>query len=78
MRAAAGAGGAARDRTRGFGYRPAHDGIRAMAILGVFAFHTGTPLIGGFIGVDIFFVLSGFLITTLLLQEWSRRRGGVE
>jgi peptidoglycan/LPS O-acetylase OafA/YrhL len=72
MRAAAAAGGGARARTRGFGYRPALDGIRAMAILAVFAFHTGTPLIGGFIGVDIFFVLSGFLITTLLLQEWSR------
>jgi peptidoglycan/LPS O-acetylase OafA/YrhL len=72
MRAAAAADGAARDRPHGLGYRPALDGIRAMAILAVFAFHTGTPLVGGFIGVDIFFVLSGFLITTLLLQEWSR------
>jgi peptidoglycan/LPS O-acetylase OafA/YrhL len=51
------------------GYRPALDGIRAVAILAVFAYHSGTPLRGAFIGVDIFFVLSGFLITTLLLQE---------
>jgi len=54
------------------GYRPALDGVRAIAILGVLAYHSGIPLVGGFIGVDIFFVLSGFLITTLLLQEWSR------
>jgi peptidoglycan/LPS O-acetylase OafA/YrhL len=51
------------------GYRPALDGVRAIAILAVLAFHSGA-LRGGFIGVDIFFVLSGFLITTLLLQEW--------
>ncbi|MDP9226664.1 MAG: acyltransferase, partial [Actinomycetota bacterium] len=54
------------------GYRPALDGIRAMAILAVLGYHTGSSLKGGFIGVDIFFVLSGFLITTLLFQEWSR------
>lgn len=55
------------------GYQPALDGIRACAILAVLAFHGGTKLGGGFIGVDIFFVLSGFLITTLLFQEWSDR-----
>jgi peptidoglycan/LPS O-acetylase OafA/YrhL len=54
------------------GYRPALDGVRAMAILAVLGYHSGTSLKGGFIGVDIFFVLSGFLITTLLFQEWSR------
>jgi peptidoglycan/LPS O-acetylase OafA/YrhL len=53
------------------GYRPALDGIRAMAILAVLGYHSGTRLKGGFIGVDIFFVLSGFLITTLLFQEWA-------
>lgn len=53
------------------GYRPGLDGIRAMAILAVFAYHSGTFLRGAFIGVDIFFALSGFLITTLLLQEWA-------
>jgi peptidoglycan/LPS O-acetylase OafA/YrhL len=56
------------------GYRPALDGIRAYAILAVLAFHGGTKLTGGFIGVDLFFVLSGFLITTLLLQEWWKTK----
>jgi peptidoglycan/LPS O-acetylase OafA/YrhL len=55
------------------GYRPALDGIRALAILAVLAYHTGSRLKGGFIGVDIFFVLSGFLITTLLLKNGSHR-----
>lgn len=54
------------------GYRPALDGIRAVAILLVLALH-GHFLDGGFLGVDLFFVLSGFLITALLLQEWSER-----
>jgi peptidoglycan/LPS O-acetylase OafA/YrhL len=54
------------------GYRPALDGIRAVAILAVLGYHAGTALVGGFIGVDIFFVLSGFLITTLLLEEHGK------
>ena len=56
-----------------FGYVPALDGVRAFAVLAVVALHGGTHLNGGFIGVDVFFVLSGFLITTLLLQEWRAR-----
>jgi peptidoglycan/LPS O-acetylase OafA/YrhL len=73
MDAATPAGGAVRAPLRSLGYRPALDGIRAVAILAVLAFHSVVrPVVGGFIGVDIFFVLSGFLITTLLLQEWSR------
>jgi peptidoglycan/LPS O-acetylase OafA/YrhL len=72
MNAATTVGGAVRDRPRSLGYRPPLDGIRAVAILAVLGFHSGTRLVGGFIGVDIFFALSGFLITTLLLQEWSR------
>ena len=51
-------------------YIPALDGIRAFAVLAVISFHFGQRwLPGGFIGVDVFFVLSGFLITTLLVQR---------
>ena len=53
------------------GYRPALDGIRALAVFAVMLDHGGTRLVGGSIGVDVFFVLSGFLITSLLLEEWS-------
>jgi len=63
-----------RGRTVIFGYVPALDGIRAVAVLGVMLFHGGAPLAtGGFLGVNMFFVLSGFLITSLLLGEWARR-----
>ena len=59
------------------GYQPALDGVRALAISLVVLFHYPwkspfyrfNPVHGGFLGVDVFFVLSGFLITTLLLQE---------
>ncbi|MDH6199110.1 peptidoglycan/LPS O-acetylase OafA/YrhL/lysophospholipase L1-like esterase [Mycobacterium frederiksbergense] len=52
---------------------PALDGIRAVAVALVLAGHGGVPgVAGGFIGVDIFFVLSGFLITSLLLDEFGR------
>lgn len=68
------------------GYRPGLDGLRAVAVTLVVLQHTGDFLVsddgpsltggpllpGGFLGVDLFFVLSGFLITTLLLEEHQR------
>jgi peptidoglycan/LPS O-acetylase OafA/YrhL len=53
------------------GYWPPLDGVRALAILAVVAFHLGY-LPGGWIGVDVFFVLSGYLITTILLDVGDR------
>jgi hypothetical protein len=68
-----------RERSRGaFGYQPALDGIRALAVTAVVLFHAGVPGVGGgFLGVDVFFVLSGFLITSLLLDE-HRARGRID
>ena len=51
-------------------YRPDIDGLRAVAVIAIVAFHAFPSLIpGGFVGVDIFFVISGFLITSLILQS---------
>jgi peptidoglycan/LPS O-acetylase OafA/YrhL len=50
-------------------YRPDIDGLRAIAVLGVVFFHAGLRFPGGYVGVDVFFVISGFLITSLLLKE---------
>jgi len=55
-------------------YQPALDGIRALAVAAVLAYHAGMPWArGGFLGVDAFFVLSGYLITSLLLIEYRTR-----
>jgi peptidoglycan/LPS O-acetylase OafA/YrhL len=56
------------------GYRPALDGLRGISILAVMFVHGGLFWMGrgGFLGVDIFFVLSGFLITSLLMEEWAQ------
>ena len=53
-------------------FRPDIEGLRAIAIGAVLLFHAGVPWAeGGFIGVDVFFVISGFLITGLLVREWD-------
>lgn len=58
------------------GFRPGLDGLRAVAVLAVIAYHLDAPWMrGGFLGVDLFMVLSGYLITGLLLAE-AERAGG--
>jgi len=53
-------------------YKPELDGLRAVAVISVLLFHGGFELFeGGFVGVDVFFVLSGYLITSILLKEIS-------
>ena len=57
--------------TRRLGYVPALDGVRAFAVLAVIGVHLNIRYFRfGYIGVTVFFVLSGFLITTVLLEEW--------
>ena len=52
------------------GYQPALDGLRALSVMAVILYHAGIHWIpGGFIGVEVFFVVSGFLITSLLIDE---------
>lgn len=54
------------------GYQPALDGLRGVAVVAVLLYHGGVPWAsGGYLGVDVFFVLSGFLITSLLVTEWE-------
>ena len=56
-------------------YRPEIDGLRALALIPVILFHSGSEIFrGGFIGVDVFFVISGYLITTILIEDIENNR----
>ena len=56
-------------------YRKEIDGLRAIAVIPVILFHTGIDIFsGGFIGVDVFFVISGYLITYIILNEKEQGR----
>ncbi len=59
-------------------YLPGLDGLRAVAVIAVVLYHAGLAWMpGGFLGVEVFFVISGYLITALLLAEW-RQRGSID
>lgn len=63
---------------RGIQYIPAIDGLRAVAVIAVMLYHLGIEWIpGGFLGVDLFFVISGYVITRLLLDS-IQQRGGLD
>ncbi|MEE4135727.1 MAG: acyltransferase, partial [Desulforhopalus sp.] len=56
-------------------YRAEIDGLRAVAVVPVVLFHAGFPIFsGGYVGVDVFFVISGFLITTIIIGELDAGR----
>ena len=59
-------------------YMPGLDGLRAIAVMAVVFYHADFLWAqGGFLGVEVFFVISGYLITSLLLVEWLRT-GGID
>ena len=59
-------------------FRPDIEGLRAVAVLGVVLYHAHVGILrGGFAGVDVFFVVSGYLITGLLWRDWKRAGGSI-
>ncbi len=61
------------ERSRSWGYRKSLDGLRAIAVFVVLGYHAGIDVFGaGFVGVDLFFVLSGFVVTNAILVEVER------
>jgi peptidoglycan/LPS O-acetylase OafA/YrhL len=67
--------GAIRGRGTGMSWRADIDGLRALAVISVVLFHAGVPFAsGGYVGVDVFFVISGFLITGLIRNELNEGR----
>ena len=62
-------------RVRTMGYQPGLDGLRAISVVAVILYHAGFGWMrGGFFGVEVFFVVSGFLITSLLLDEREKNQ----
>ena len=56
-------------------YRPEIDGLRAVAVLPVILYHAGFDIVsGGFVGVDVFFVISGYLITSIIIDDISKNQ----
>ena len=56
-------------------YRPEIDGLRAVAVMSVILFHADLLRVnGGFLGVDIFFVISGYLITTIIINDMQKEK----
>jgi peptidoglycan/LPS O-acetylase OafA/YrhL len=65
--------GPSRPSTPSMGYQPGLDGLRAISVIAVICYHAGFAWMhGGFFGVEVFFVVSGFLITSLLIEERER------
>ena len=59
-------------RTQSVSYRPEIDGLRALAVIAVIMFHAKIALSGGYVGVDVFFVISGYLITSLIVKDLQK------
>ena len=63
-----------RGDSRHISYRPEIDGLRGIAVLSVVLFHAGLSVTGGFVGVDVFFVISGYLLTSIIVNDIRQDR----